>query len=197
MEKDKYLTLKETAAYLRVHPITVRRWALAGEIPCFKVGKQWRFSAGKIAEWAGENDDDQRMGEILVVDDEESIREICRRYFENYGCRVRMAQDGGEALTMIESHLPDLILLDLRMPVMDGPDTLAEIRKRWPDIPVTIITAHGDTELMERALEHAPFTVVKKPFTLDKLLEGVQLNYLYRKVGIGGKGGTGESPNVQ
>jgi excisionase family DNA binding protein len=191
MEKDKYLTLKETAAYLRVHPITVRRWALAGEIPCFKIGKQWRFSAGKIAEWAGENDTDQSMGEILVVDDEESIRQICRRYFENYGCRVREARDGREALTMMESHPPDLVLLDLRMPVMDGPATLARIRKRWPNIPVTIITAYGDTQLMERALEHTPFTVVKKPFTLGKLLEGVQLNYLYRKVGAGG--GEGQS----
>jgi two-component system, response regulator, stage 0 sporulation protein F len=187
MEKKEYLTLKETAAYLRVHPITVRRWALAGEIPCFKVGKQWRFSASKIAEWAGENEADEGMGEILVVDDEEDIREVCRRCFENFGCSVREAGNGREALAMMESHLPDLVLLDLRMPIMDGPTTLARIRKQWPQIPVTIITAYGDTQLMERALEFAPFTVVKKPFTLDKLLQGVQMNYLYAKI-VGGDG---------
>lgn len=189
MEKDKYLTLKETANFLRVHPITIRRWALDGRIPCFKVGKQWRFSAVKLTEWSGEKDADRRVGDIMVVDDEESIREICRRYFEKVGCRVRVARDGREAICLMESHLPDLLLLDLRMPVMDGPSTLAEVRKRWPQIPVTIITAYGDSKLMERAIKHTPFTVVRKPFTFDQLVEGVQLNYLNLK--FGGWGGTG------
>lgn len=182
MKDDRFLTLKETAEYLRVHPMTVRRWALAGRMPCFKIGRQWRFSMKKLAEWTGKSGSDRRSGDILVVDDEESIRAMCRRYFEGVGCRVREARDGREALALIEEKVPDLLLLDLRMPGMDGPATLGEVRKRWPEIPVTIVTAYGESDLMERALEHAPFTVVKKPFTFETLLHVVQVGLLSRQV---------------
>ncbi|MDP8247289.1 MAG: response regulator [Candidatus Tritonobacter lacicola] len=182
MEEDRFLTLKETAEYLRVHPMTVRRWALAGRMPCFKVGRQWRFSLKKLAEWTDESSPDQGIGEILIVDDEENIRDMCRRYFEGVGCRVRVAADGREALARIEENVPDILLLDLRMPGMDGPATLGEVRKRWPEIPVTIITAYGESALMERALDYTPFTVVKKPFTFEKLLQAVQVGLLSRQV---------------
>ena len=119
---------------------------------------------------------------VLVLDDEENIRDMCRRYFEGVGCRVRVAADGREALARIEENVPDILLLDFWMPGMDGPATLGEVRKRWPEIPVTIITAYGESALMERALDYTPFTVVKKPFTFEKLLQAVQVGLLSRQV---------------
>ncbi len=113
-------------------------------------------------------------GRVLVVDDEERICSFCRRELEEAGYLVREARDGRAALEINRKTAADLVLLDLAMDGMDGSETLRELRKEWPDLPVIIITAYGDSELMLRALEYSPFMVLNKPFTREQLLSVVK-----------------------
>lgn len=173
MEDDRYLTLKEAADYFRVQPLTIRRWALAGKIPGDKIEGQWRFSRRKISNWAREGTNKPENRLVLIVDDDDLIRPAWRRVLEGEGYTVREARNGREALDRIDESPPDILLLDLDMPVMNGPDTLEIIRQRRPDLPVIIITAFGDSHLMEDALAHSPFTVLNKPCPPAAVLKAV------------------------
>ena len=173
MDTERYLTLKETADYFRVQPLTVRRWVLASKIPAFRVEGQWRFSPRKIAEWAQQGSNKPEEWKILIVDDDDQIRRAWRRVLEGSGYIIREARNGREALDRIEENPPDIMLLDLDMPVMNGAETLEIVRQRLPDLPVIVITAFGETRLMEDALIHAPFTILNKPCLLDAVLKAV------------------------
>ena len=174
MKKSDYLTLKETAEYFRVQPLTVRRWALAGKIPAHKVGRQWRFSLKEIEEWAANEGKKAATRKVLIVDDDETIRNIFRRLLKSEGYDVREAREGREAINQIEEEVPDLILLDLMMPGMNGVETLAEIREGFPGLKVIIVTGFGESELMESALRYSPFTVINKPCSGEELLGAVR-----------------------
>ncbi len=174
MKKSDYLTLKETADYFRVQPLTVRRWALAGKIPAHKVGRQWRFSLKEIEEWAASEGKKAVTRNILIVDDEETVRNTFRRILKKEGYRVREAREGREALHLIEEEVPDLVLLDLKMEGMDGVETLGEIREGFPGLDVIVVTGFGNTELMEKALQYAPFTVINKPCSGEELIRALQ-----------------------
>ena len=174
MRNSDYLTLKETAEYFRVQPLTVRRWALAGQIPSHKAGDQWRFSLKEITAWAAREGRRGATQEILIVDDDQDLRYLFRRLLTAEGFLVREAGDGQEALDLIKEKLPSVILLDLDMPVLDGPDTMAILRERHPEIPVIVVTSFGNTTLMERALQYAPFTVINKPCNNAQLVTTVK-----------------------
>lgn len=174
MKNDDYMTLKETAEYFRVQPLTVRRWALAGKIPCDKVGGQWRFSLKKITEWAERSGRPKKSGDIMIVDDDDQLRMVWRRALEAEGYAVREAADGKEALDRFKEFPPDILVLDLDMPVMNGPETLNIIRQWRPNQSVIIATAFGESELMEDTLKFSPFTVLRKPCTAVDLVKAVK-----------------------
>ena len=101
MKKSDYLTLKETAEYFRVQPLTVRRWALAGKIPAHKVGRQWRFSLKEIEEWAASEGKKAATRKVLIVDDDEKIRNVFRRVLKKEGYDIREAGEASEELRQI------------------------------------------------------------------------------------------------
>ena len=107
---------------------------------------------------------------ILIVDDDENICSICRRILEENGYTVRVAADGRKGLELIEQSIPDLLLLDLNLPERTGPELLRTIRERNLKILVVLITAFGDSGLMEQSMELAPFTVLRKPFAANDIL---------------------------
>ncbi len=84
------------------------------------------------------------MKRILVVDDEENIRELYRDELAEEGYRVELAENGAEALAKLESFRPDLVTLDVMMPGMDGIEVLRRIREKNPSIPVLLLTAFGE-----------------------------------------------------
>lgn len=81
------------------------------------------------------------MKRILVVDDEENIRELYRDELSEEGYEVALAKDGAEALAMLLSFRPDLVTLDVKMPGMDGIEVLRRIREKDPAVPVLLLTA--------------------------------------------------------
>jgi len=84
------------------------------------------------------------MKKVLVVDDEESIRELYRADLADEGYEVVLAVDGRQALVLLESFLPNLVTLDIKLPDIDGIEVLRRIREKNATIPVVLLTAFGE-----------------------------------------------------
>lgn len=109
---------------------------------------------------------------VLVVDDDPDIVEVVALVLEMSGYRVSRASDGRGALRVLEHGLPQLILLDMRMPVMDGWAFARELRARYGHrVPVIVMTAAEDARLRAREVEAED--VLCKPFDVDALLAAV------------------------
>ena len=167
------LNAREAADYLGAHVETVRRLAKRGDIPSYKVGKDWRFSKDALHRWIATHHERSRPAHILVVDDEEHIREFARRALEPEGYRVSAASSGAEALDLMRQETPDVVVLDLKMEGMDGPALLKEIRASYGSLPVIIITGYPDSGLMYEALRYSPLMVLAKPPAPERLVEAV------------------------
>lgn len=113
---------------------------------------------------------------ILVVEDQPDTIEIVTRVFEFYGTEVHSAHNGEEALEKLSSLIPDMILCDLAMPVMDGWVLISHIRKipRFVDIPVIALTAFGESGDKERALSLGFTSYISKPIMPVDLLKHIQ-----------------------
>ncbi len=106
---------------------------------------------------------------ILVVDDDASQRQLLGGFVASLGLRVQEAASGEEALERIETQLPDMVLLDVRLPGISGIDVLAETRKRHPALHVLLITAHADLRQAVAALKSGADDYLAKPVDLDEL----------------------------
>jgi two-component system response regulator (stage 0 sporulation protein F) len=104
------------------------------------------------------------LGRILIVDDEQSVREVLSEYFIEQGYSVESASGGEEALALVRRSTPDLVLLDVRMPGIDGVETLRRIRDAAPDISVIMVTANEDVALARETLKLGALDYVAKPF---------------------------------
>jgi two-component system, chemotaxis family, chemotaxis protein CheY len=108
-------------------------------------------------------------GPILVVDDDEGIREFVQTVLSDEGYEVRTAWHGAAALELLEQVSPSVILLDMRMPVMDGWEFARQYRERpGPHAPIIVVTAARDAD--DRAAQIAADGVLPKPFRLHQLL---------------------------
>ena len=111
---------------------------------------------------------------VLIVDDDPGIRDFMRRVLEKEGFRVTTATGGIEALELMRQQPRDIVLLDLEMPDLDGAATLKKIRQQWDQLPVIIQTGYPEGELMSRALECSPFTLLSKPCSIERLVATVR-----------------------
>ena len=111
---------------------------------------------------------------VLVIDDDPDMLEMLRHLLIAEQYNVRIARDGHEGLAEIRRQAPDLVLLDLAMPELNGAATLKEIRKDWGQIPVILHTAFADGELMKQAMAFSPFTLLAKPCSSEQILETVR-----------------------
>ena len=115
------------------------------------------------------------MDRILIVDDEESIRRSLEGILCDEGFETRFAADGDAALAALARELPpDLVLLDIAMPGRDGVSVLAELRERWPQLPVVMMSGHGTIDTAVRTTRLGAFDFVEKPLSIDKLLLTLQ-----------------------
>lgn len=101
---------------------------------------------------------------ILVVDDEERVRQAVQRVLAEAGYEVFLAANGAEGLAMVEEHAPDLVLVDLMMPVMDGMEFLDQARRRYPDLSSVVITGFATLEKAVEAMKQGADDFLAKPF---------------------------------
>jgi len=107
---------------------------------------------------------------ILVVDDEKPIREGCRRVLDGKGYIVTTAENGQTALDTLAGEPVDIILLDLKMPVLGGEEVLEITGREYPDIPVIIITGHGTVDTAVECMKKGAYDFITKPFQIDQFL---------------------------
>lgn len=111
-------------------------------------------------------------GPVLVVDDDAAIREAVRDVLESEGIAVETAANGADALEQVSRHRPQLVLLDMRMPVLDGWGFASALRDRGLTLPVVVMTAAADASRW--AEEIGAIGVVAKPFGVTELVSAVR-----------------------
>jgi two-component system, NtrC family, nitrogen regulation response regulator NtrX len=107
---------------------------------------------------------------ILIADDEPGIRSSLQKLLEFESYRVLMAEDGRRALDLVRDRTVDLVLLDIKMPGMDGLEVLAQIHQDQPQLPVVIISAHGTIQTAVESTRLGAFDFIEKPVDADRLL---------------------------
>jgi len=122
------------------------------------------------------------MSKILIIEDEEAIRRVLSKIIseENKNYFVEQAEDGFVGLSMIQSNDYDLVLCDIKMPKIDGVEVLVKVKKLKPEIPVVMISGHGDIETAVETMRLGAFDYIAKPPDLNRLLNTVR-NALDRK----------------
>lgn len=114
------------------------------------------------------------MKHILIVDDEESIRSSLDGILQDEGYRTSVAASGEDALNLLKEELPDLMLLDIWMPGLDGLETLRRARELAPEQVVIMMSGHGTIETAVKATKLGAFDFIEKPLSLEKLLLSIQ-----------------------
>lgn len=109
------------------------------------------------------------LGRLLIVDDEEPVVEVLSDYFTGQGYEVQTARNGTEALAAVRRARPDLVLLDVRMPGIDGVEVLRRLRALDGRLPVIMVTANEDVALARETLKLGAFDYVPKPFDFAQL----------------------------
>ena len=110
------------------------------------------------------------MDRILVVDDEKKMRHILQLMLERESLRAEQAENGKEALDILQQKRFDLIITDLKMPVMDGMSLLEEAKRIDPDLPIIVITAYGTIENAVEAMRKGAIDYITKPFEEEQIL---------------------------
>lgn len=184
---DTYLTTEEVLDYLQVNLRTVYRMIKAGRLPAVRVGRQWRFKRADLDAWL----DAQRTRRarpgaaparvmaaperprVLVVDDEASIRELLTRTLSLTEYDVEAVADGRSALERLRLDTYDLLIADLRMPVMDGLTLIREARRLHPALRVIIITGYSTEASAIEAVNLGVVGYLVKPFRVPQVLSAV------------------------
>jgi two-component system, NtrC family, response regulator AtoC len=109
------------------------------------------------------------MSKILVIDDDDSNRESLEMYFSEEGHDVVTASTGTQGMKRYRDNPADAVILDIRLPDMEGFDVLDDLRAQNEDVKVIMITAFHDEKTINRALEKGSFAYIKKPINLDDL----------------------------
>jgi chemosensory pili system protein ChpA (sensor histidine kinase/response regulator) len=117
-----------------------------------------------------------RRAFALVVDDSITVRRVTQRLLERHGMRVATARDGVDALTILQDHVPDIVLLDIEMPRMDGYELATQIRAdaRLRDVPIVMITSRVGDKHRAKAIEIGVDDYLGKPYQESQLLDAIE-----------------------
>ena len=172
-----WLTLGQAAKYLGVAQSTIRKWSDVGKVPAFYTpGGHRRYRRSDLdafLERSGPGAKDKTGPVVLVVDDDAGVREFVRANLELEGYLVREAASAAEGLTALEQEPPDLILLDVMMPEVDGWEMLRQVQERFGVGAIPVIVFSGQVE--ERAVDVAESRGARgflgKPFDPQRLID--------------------------
>ena len=175
----EWLTLGQAAAFLGAAQSTVRKWADGGRVPPFYTpGGHRRFRRTDLEAFRagprGGSGPRPARASVLVVDDDPGLREFIRANLEAEGYSVREAGSASEGLAALDEEPPDLILLDVLMPKMDGWEMLRRVQERHGVDAIQVIMYSGKVEEAGKAEERGAQAFIGKPFDPAKLLEATK-----------------------
>lgn len=114
-------------------------------------------------------------GVVAVIDDDEAVRDSLSMMLSNHGFGVCSFSSADAFLTSLRADtLPSCVVSDVRMPGMSGLEMQTELKKKWPMVPLVLITGHGDVSMAVNALKAGAHDFVEKPFAPDRLIEGIR-----------------------
>jgi excisionase family DNA binding protein len=171
-----WLTLGQAAKYLGVAQSTIRKWSDQRRLPAFYTpGGHRRYRRGDLDQFLERSGAGTRSAEgplVLIVDDDDRLREFVRVNLEMEGYTVREAASAREGLDALEEQSPDLVLLDVMMPEMDGWEMLRQLHERHGvgAIPVIVFSGKVEEEQGE-AVSRGAQAFIGKPFSPQTLIE--------------------------
>jgi two-component system response regulator ResD len=121
------------------------------------------------------------MASVLIVEDDETVAGVLVSYLERAGHRAKHVSDGRAGLEIIESDRPDLVVLDLMLPIIDGLEVCRRVRRRLPDLPIVMLTALGEAEDRIAGLEIGADDYITKPFSPREII--LRIEALLRRAG--------------
>ena len=171
-----WLTLGQAAKYLGVAQSTIRKWSDQGRVPAFYTpGGHRRYRRSDLEaflERSGPGGRDQTGPRVLIVDDDEGTRAFVRASLELEGFEVSEAESGNVGLAALEQETPDLILLDVMMPQMDGWEMLRRVQEQHGGaIPVVMFSGKVDESSAGEAEERGASGFIGKPFDPQQLVD--------------------------
>lgn len=174
--EKKYLTVAEVADYLQLSVETVYMYARTGVVPAAKIGKHWRFSLERIEEWMSRQEAAEPAGgvRVLMVEPDVQIAEAFKTWFSEAGCEVYSVASREQAYPLLDAKHFDLVLLDLMDPRLGGLETLREMHQMKPTAEIVVAASRFDAEVMNRALDIGPLTVLRRPVAKADLLKLVE-----------------------
>jgi len=111
---------------------------------------------------------------VLLVEDEPDVRAVAARILKFGGFHILEASNGAKALELVDRHgLPDLVLTDVIMPTMSGPELARRLRERWPALPVLFMSGYSTEDLRQQGALSSEEITIAKPFNLDSLVSSV------------------------
>lgn len=177
-EDREWLTLGQAAAYLGAAQSTVRKWADGSRLPTFYTpGGHRRFRRSDLDAFLAGSLPAPTAGErrrVLVVDDDAGLRAYLRTNLELEGYDVREAASAQQGLAALEDELPDVVLLDVMMPEVDGWNLLRRVRERHGVEAIPVIMYSGDLEQADDAAQRGAQAFLGKPFDPARLLEAAK-----------------------
>jgi excisionase family DNA binding protein len=174
MGESDWLTLGQAAKFLGVAQSTIRKWSDQGRVPAFYTpGGHRRYRRADLETFLDRSGPGPRGGGplVLVVDDDARLREFMRVNLEMEGYTVREASSAEEALGSIEDQAPELVLLDVVMPGVDGWEMLQRMQERYGSIPVIMFSGQVDANSAGDAEQRGARGFVGKPFDPQQLIE--------------------------
>jgi len=169
-----WLTLGQAARYLGVAQSTIRKWSDNGRVRAFKTpGRHRRYRRDDLDAFLERSLPDARPGPVvLIVDDDERLREYVRVNLEMEGYTVQEAGSAEEGMDVLDTLRPDLVLLDVMMPQVDGWEMLQRMHDRHGvgSIPVVMFSGKVDESAAGQAAEHGAQGFIGKPFDPHELI---------------------------
>ena len=169
-----WLTLGQAARYLGVAQSTIRKWSDSGRVRAFKTpGRHRRYRRGDLDAFLQRSAPESHAGPIvLIVDDDERLREYVRVNLEMEGYTVHEAGSAEEGMKVLDELRPDLVLLDVMMPKVDGWEMLQLMHERHGvgSIPVVMFSGKVDEAVADQAAERGAQGFIGKPFDPQELI---------------------------
>ena len=173
--EPQWLTLGEAARYLGVAQSTIRKWSDSGRVRAFYTpGRHRRYRQKDLDAFLDSSSPAAGSGPlVLIVDDDERVREYVRVNLEAEGYIVREAGNADEGLRALEESQPDLVLLDVMMPQVDGWEMLQRLQERHGEgaVPVVMFSGKVGEQAADEAAERGAQGFIGKPFDPGQLIE--------------------------
>jgi len=174
MREPEWLTLGQAARYLGVAQSTIRKWSDNGRVRVYKTpGRHRRYRLDDLDAFLERSGPEPRRGPVvLIVDDDDRLREYVRVNLELEGYTVREAGSAEEGMRVLDDSRPDLILLDVMMPEVDGWEMLQRVQERHGvgAVPVVMFGGKVDERAAGEAAERGAQGFIGKPFDPQELI---------------------------